>query len=78
MINMNNQRTLVSLEPPVRDLIKKMAKERGISISSLCRDLICDGLEILEDRYFDMIASQREKNFNWENGLSHEEIWKKE
>ncbi|MDD2353745.1 MAG: DUF6290 family protein [Atribacterota bacterium] len=75
---MSNQRTLVSLEPPVRDLIKKMAKERGISISSLCRDLIFEGLEILEDRYFDLIASQREKDFNWENALSHEEVWNKE
>ena len=78
VINMNNQRTLVSLEPPVRDLIKKMAKERGLSISNMCRDLICEGLEILEDRYFDIIASEREKDFEWKNALSHEEVWNKE
>ncbi|MBA7567083.1 hypothetical protein ES708_08783 [subsurface metagenome] len=60
---MNNQRTLVLLESPVRDLIKQMAKERGISISSLCRDLICEGLEIFEDRYFDKIAEAREDAF---------------
>jgi len=77
VINMNNQRTLVSLEPPVRDLIKKMAKERGISISNLCRDLISEGLEIWEDRYFDLIAFEREKEFNWENALNHEEVWNK-
>lgn len=76
-INMSNLRTLVSLEPPIRDLIKKMAKERGISVSGLCRDLICEGLEILEDRYFDRIASEREDQFDWENGISHEEIWNK-
>jgi hypothetical protein len=75
---MNNQRTLVSLEPPLRDLIKKMAKERGVSISNLCRDLICEGLEILEDRYFDIVASKREKGFNWENALKHEDVWDKE
>ena len=74
---MSNQRTLVSLEPPIRDLIKKMAKERGISVSGLCRDLICEGLEILEDRYFDQIASAREEQFNWKNGLTHEEVWNK-
>ena len=74
---MSTQRTLVSLEPPVRDLIKQMAKERGISISSLCRDLICEGLEIFEDRYFDRIASEREDKFNWKNGLTHEEVWNK-
>jgi len=74
---MSNQRTLVLLEPPVRDLIKQMAQEKGISISSLCRDLICEGLEILEDRYFEKIASEREDEFNWEKSLTHEEIWNK-
>ena len=76
-MNMSNQRTLVTLEPPVRDLIKQMAKEKGISISSLCRALICEGLEIFEDRYFDKIASKREDKFNWENGITHEEDWNK-
>lgn len=74
---MSNQRTLVLLEPPVRDLIKQMAKEKGISISSLCRDLICEELEIFEDRYFDRTASEREDKFNWENSLTHEEVWHK-
>jgi len=74
---MNNQRTLVLLEPPVRDLIKQMAKEKGISISSLCRDLICEELEIFEDRYFDRTASERKDKFNWENSLTHEEEWDK-
>jgi len=75
---MSTQRTLVLLEPPVRDLIKQMAKEKGISISSLCRDLICEGLEIFEDRYFNRIVSEREDKFNWKNGLTHEEVWNKE
>jgi hypothetical protein len=44
----------------------------------MCRDLICEGLEILEDRYFDIIASEREKDFDWENALNHEEVWNKE
>jgi hypothetical protein len=74
---MSNQRTLVLLEPSVRDLIKQMAKEREISISSLCRDLICEGLEIFEDRYFDRIASEREDAFNWKHSLTHEEVWDK-
>ena len=74
---MSNQRTLVLLEPPVRDLIKQMAKEKGISISSICRDLICEGLEIFEDRYFDRIASKREDTLNWEHSLTHQEAWGK-
>ena len=74
---MSNQRTLVLLEPPIRDLIKQMAQEKGISISSICRDLICEGLEIFEDRYFDRIASEREDTFDWEHSLTHEEVWNK-
>ena len=74
---MSNQRTLVLLEPPVKDLIKQMAKEKGISISSICRDLICEGLEIFEDRYFDRIVSEREDKFNWEHSLTHQEVWDK-
>jgi len=74
---MSSQRTLVLLEPPIRDLIKQMAEEKGISISSICRDLICEGLEIFEDRYFDRIASEREDTFNWEHSLTHEEVWNK-
>jgi len=74
---MSNQRTLVLLEPPVKDLIKQMAKEKGISISSICRDLICEGLEIFEDRYFDRIASEREDKFNWGKSLNHEKVWNK-
>ncbi|MEA1939575.1 MAG: DUF6290 family protein [Candidatus Caldatribacteriota bacterium] len=74
---MSNQRTLVLLESPIRDLIKQMAKEKGISISSLCRDLICEGLEILEDRYFDKVASKRENKFDWNQSLTHEEMWDK-
>lgn len=74
---MNNQRTLVTLEQPVRELIEQLAKEKGISISSLCRELICEGLDILEDRYFDSVASERDKKFDWENSLTHEEVWNK-
>lgn len=74
---MNNQRTFVMLEPPVRDTIKKIAHKKGISISMLCRDLIHEALEILEDSYFEKLCSEREKNFNWNNGLSHDEVWTK-
>jgi|AntAceMinimDraft_17_1070374.scaffolds.fasta_scaffold57796_3 hypothetical protein len=78
VINMSNQRTLVLLESPIRDLVKQMAKEKGISISSLCRDLICEGLDILEDRYFDIIAFKRENKFDWNQSLTHEEVWNKD
>lgn len=74
---MSTQRTLVMLEPPIRNLIKNMAKKERVSISSLCRDLIRQALEIFEDRYFDKLSSDRERKFNWEHSLTHEEVWNK-
>jgi len=74
---MSNQRTLVMLEPPVRNMIKEIAKKEHVSISSLCRDLIREALEINEDRYLARLAASREKSFNWEKALSHEEVWNK-
>ena len=74
---MGNQRTLVMLEPPVRNLIRDIAKTEKVSISSLCRDLIREALEINEDKYFTILAESRDKNFNWKHGLFHEEVWGK-
>ena len=75
--NMSTQRTLVILEPPVRKMINEIAKKEHVSISSLCRDLIKEALEINEDKYFTEMAMQREKKYNWKKGLSHEEVWDK-
>ena len=75
---MSNQRTLVMLEPPVRRMVKEIAHDEGNSISYVCRVLIHKALEIMEDRYFDTIASERERNFNWKkNGLTHKQVWGK-
>ena len=75
---MNNKRTLVMLEPPVKKIVKRIAKKEGVSVSLVCRDLIHKALEIMEDRYFNRLASEREKNFNWKkDGLSHDNVWGK-
>ena len=72
-----SQKTLVVLEPPVREVIEKIARENKVSISGVCRDLIREALEIYEDRYWSEIASFREKNFNWSKGLTHHSVWGK-
>jgi hypothetical protein len=74
---MANQKTLVVLEPPIRKLLVNIARLNNISLSSLCRDLIREALEIYEDKYWNNIASKREKNFNWKKGLTHKEVWNK-
>ena len=55
-----------------------MDKEKRIPISSLCKNLTSEGLEILEDRYFDRIAFKRENKFDWNQSLTHEEVWNKD
>ena len=72
---MASHRTLVLLESPIRKLVREMAEREGISISSVCRDLIREALEIVEDRYWDKAASLREKGFHWGKGLSHHQVW---
>ena len=75
---MATHRTLVMLEPPIREMVREKAKMEGVSVSSVCRDLIRLALEINEDRYFDKLASERDKNFNWEkHGILHEKAWGK-
>jgi hypothetical protein len=72
-----NQRTLVLLEPPVRRLVARLARAQGISISSACRDLIREALEMYEDRRWNKIASERDKGFDWGKALTHQQVWGK-
>jgi hypothetical protein len=72
---MPTQRTLVSLETPVRRVLHRMAKASRLSVSSLCRDLIREALETREDAYWNRLAAGREKNFHWRDGLTHDAVW---
>lgn len=74
---MFNQRTLVALELPVRQTLHRMARASHTSVSSLCRDLIREAMETREDGYWNRLASQREKGFQWRNGLKHQKVWEK-
>lgn len=72
---MNTARTLVMLEPPIRNVIHRMARIEGVSISSKCRDLIREALELEEDIFWDRAAAAREKTGR-KKWLSHREVWK--
>lgn len=69
-------KTLVVLEPPVRDAVEKIARQNHVSISGACRDLIKEALEIYEDVYFGAAAADREKDFDWSRrALTHSSVW---
>ena len=72
---MSTVRTLVLLEPKTRSKIKGIAKQDGVSLSSKCRELIHEALEIHEDAYWSSKASEREKHFDWKKGISHDDAW---
>jgi hypothetical protein len=71
---MHATRTLVTLEPPLREAIRRAARREHVSISSKCRDLIRHSLELEEDVYWNDLAAGREKTVGarW---LTHDQAW---
>ncbi|KPJ84640.1 MAG: hypothetical protein AMS17_15965 [Spirochaetes bacterium DG_61] len=70
-----NPRINVSIEKPIYSIIETLAKEKGVSISMVTRDLIKEALEIYEDVFLADFAEEREKTFDKDMSLSHEEVW---
>lgn len=66
----------IVLEKFLYETIKSIAKKQGKSISYTARELLHEALEIYEDRILENISSEREKTFNWNKALTHDEIWK--
>ena len=71
-----NPRINVVLDPGLYNLLCKLARKTGMSISLLSRDLIKDSLEIREDLYWQEVAQERDKTFSKKDALSHKDIWK--
>jgi len=70
-----NPRINVAVEKSVYSIIETLAKEKGISMSMVTRELIKEALEINEDIALTSFAEKREKTFNKDKSLSHEEVW---
>ena len=70
-----NPRINVALEKPLYLLIEKLAKQRGLSLSMVTRDLIREALEIQEDDVLSTIAEEREATLTDRHNLSHDEAW---
>lgn len=70
-----NPRINVVVEESMYSIIETLAKEKGVSISAVTRDLIKDALEINEDALLTAFAEEREKTFDRDRSLSHEKVW---
>ena len=70
-----NPRINVAVEKSIYSIIETLAKEKGISMSMVTRELIKEALEIEEDNVLASFAEEREKTFDKDKSLSHEEVW---
>ncbi len=70
-----NPRINVAVDKSLYSIIETLAKEKGISMSMVTRELIKEALEINEDIVLASFAEEREKTFDKDKSLSHEEVW---
>ena len=70
-----NARINVVVEKPLYTLIDEISKERGISKSTLVRDLIIQAIDLREDQALARIADERGKSFDKSKALTHKEVW---
>ena len=68
-----NARVNVVMEKPLYAAVNEIAKERGISMSMVVRDLIREAIELQEDQALASIAETREASLK--KALSHEDVW---
>ncbi len=71
-----NPRINVAVEKSIYSIIETLAKEKGVSMSMITRELIKEALEINEDVLLASFAEERDKTFDKTKSLPHEEIWK--
>lgn len=71
----SNPRINVTLEKPIYESVKRLAKRDGVSMSLKLRDLVKEAMEIEEDMGLTGIAGEREKTFVKSKALKHDEVW---
>ncbi len=50
------------LEPPVYEVVKRLATQDGVSLSQKVRDLVREALELLEDAALEEVVKRRREN----------------
>jgi len=70
-----NPRVNVVLEKPLYEAVDHLAKEEGVSLSTVVRDLVKEAIEIREDIDLGRLAEAREKTLRRSRALTHKDIW---
>ena len=63
------------LEKPLYEALDHLAKEEGVSLSTVVRDLVKEAIEIREDIDLGHIAESRETGLKRSRALAHKDIW---
>lgn len=68
-------RVNVVLEKPMYDIVERIAREEGTSLSAVVRNLVKEALEIREDVGLTRLATDRVRTLSRRRALSHKEVW---
>lgn len=71
----NKKRIQIPVSDKVHKELDKLAKKRGLSISSLTNDLVEEALEIQEDVYFSKHGDKALESFKVSELANHEDAW---
>lgn len=69
------KRIQIPVSDKVHKELEKLAKKRGLSLSSLSHDLLEEALELQEDIYFSKTGDKALKESKKENLVSHKDAW---
>jgi hypothetical protein len=70
-----NPRVNVVLEKPLYEAVGHLAREEGVSLSTVVRDLVKEAIEIREDIDLARFAETREKTLRRSRALPHKDVW---
>lgn len=70
-----NPRVNVVLERPLYEGLQRWAKREKVSLSLKMRDLVREALEAEEDQLLTRLAEERERSFDREKALTHDQVW---
>ncbi len=69
------KRIQIPVSDKVHKELDKLAKKRGISVSSLTQDLVEEALELQEDVYFSKLGDKAIERLDESQLVSHEDAW---
>ena len=70
-----NPRISMVVEPDLYAIIQHLAEKKGVSSSSITRELVLEAIESREDLALFEIMETRLKDSHEEDYLSHDEVW---